>query len=82
VEAMPERKMAMLHFSEVFPLPGLEAFDYLDVLKRAKRTVSIEMNATGQFARLLRYETGYSVTDRVLRYDGRPFLVEELMEEL
>ena len=40
------------------------------------------MNATGQFARLLRYETGYSVTDRVLRYDGRPFLVEELMEEL
>lgn len=82
VETMPERKMAMLHFSEVFPLPGLEAFDYLEVLRRAKRTVSIEMNATGQFARLLRDETGYSVTDRVLRYDGRPFLVEELVEEL
>jgi 2-oxoglutarate ferredoxin oxidoreductase subunit alpha len=82
VEAMPERKMAMLHFSEVFPLPGIAAFDYLEVLRRARRTISIEMNATGQFARLLRDETGYSVTDKVLRYDGRPFLVEELMEEL
>ncbi|NLT22037.1 MAG: 2-oxoacid:acceptor oxidoreductase subunit alpha [Syntrophorhabdus sp.] len=82
VEAMPEKKMAMLHFSEVFPLPGLGAFDYLEVLKKARRTVSVELNATGQFARLLRDETGYSVTDRVLRYDGRPFLVEELMEEL
>jgi 2-oxoglutarate ferredoxin oxidoreductase subunit alpha len=82
VETMPEKKMAMLHFSEVFPFPGLEAFDYLEVLKRAGRTVSIEMNATGQFARLLRDETGHSVTDRILRYDGRPFLVEELMEEL
>jgi 2-oxoglutarate ferredoxin oxidoreductase subunit alpha len=51
VETMPEKKMAMLHFSEVFPFPGLEAFDYLEVLKRAGRTVSIEMNATGQFAR-------------------------------
>jgi hypothetical protein len=30
----------------------------------------------------LRDETGHSVTDRILRYDGRPFLVEELMEEL
>ena len=74
--------MAMLHFSEVFPLPGLGAFDYLEVLKKARRTVSVELNAKGQFARLLRDETGYSVTDRVLRYDGRPFLVEELMEEL
>ncbi|OPX99264.1 MAG: 2-oxoglutarate oxidoreductase subunit KorA [Syntrophorhabdus sp. PtaB.Bin047] len=82
VEGMPEKKMAMLHFSEVFPLPGIEAFDYLEVLRRAKRTISVEMNATGQFARLLRDETGYSVTDMILRYDGRPFLVEELMEGL
>jgi 2-oxoglutarate ferredoxin oxidoreductase subunit alpha len=79
---MAEYKMAMIHFSEVFPLPDLTAFDYVEVLKRAGRTICIENNATGQFARLLRDETGYSVTDMILRYDGRPFLVEELLEEI
>jgi 2-oxoglutarate ferredoxin oxidoreductase subunit alpha len=82
VELMAEYKMAMIHFSEVFPLPDLTAFDYVEVLKRAGRTICIENNATGQFARLLRDETGYSVTDMILRYDGRPFLVEELLEEI
>lgn len=79
---LAEKKIAMLHFSEVYPLPGLEAFDYLQVLRGAARTICIENNATGQFARLLKAETGYEVSDRVLRYDGRPFMVEELLEEL
>ncbi|MDD3846561.1 MAG: 2-oxoacid:acceptor oxidoreductase subunit alpha [Syntrophorhabdaceae bacterium] len=80
VELMAEKKMAMLHFSEIFPFPRLK--DHLEVLKRARRTISIENNATGQFARLLKDQTGYGVTDMILRYDGRPFLVEELLEEL
>lgn len=82
VESMGDKKIAMLHFSEIYPLPGLQSFDYVGVLKKAGRTICVENNATGQFARLLKAETGYAVTDRVLRYDGRPFLVEELLEEL
>jgi len=82
VESMGDEKIAMLHFSEIYPLPGLQSFDYVEVLKKARRTICVESNATGQFARLLKAETGYTVTDRVLRYDGRPFLVEELLEEL
>ncbi len=82
VESMGDKKIAMLHFSEIYPLPGLQSFDYVEVLKKAGRTICVENNATGQFARLLKAETGYAVTDRVLRYDGRPFLVEELLEEL
>jgi 2-oxoglutarate ferredoxin oxidoreductase subunit alpha len=82
VESMGDKKIAMLHFSEIYPLPGLQSFDYVEVLKKAGRTICVENNATGQFARLLKAETGYSVTDRVLRYDGKPFLMEELLEEL
>ncbi len=76
------KKIAMLHFSELYPLPGIEKFDYPALLRSAGRTICIENNATGQFARLLKAETGHEVTDRVLRYDGRQFMVEELVEEL
>ena len=31
------------------------------------------MNSTGQFARLLRAETGHAVSDQILKYDGEPF---------
>jgi 2-oxoglutarate ferredoxin oxidoreductase subunit alpha len=44
-----------------------------EILRRAKRTICIECNYTGQFARHLRAETGFSVDDLILKYDGEPF---------
>jgi 2-oxoglutarate/2-oxoacid ferredoxin oxidoreductase subunit alpha len=75
-------RIAMLHFSEVFPLPDLTPFDYVAFLKKAKLPLCIEHNATGQFSRLLRAETGFEFTARINRYDGRPFTVEELIGEI
>jgi 2-oxoglutarate ferredoxin oxidoreductase subunit alpha len=77
-----KRSMAMLHFSEVFPFPGTEKFDYLSLLRGAKRTVCVENNATAQFARLVRAETGFEFSRHVNKFDGRPFLLDELLEEL
>ena len=72
----------MLHFSEIYPFPGREKFDYIDFLKKAKKTIIIEQNATSQFARLMKTETGYDFTDHINRYDGRPFMIEELTGEI
>jgi 2-oxoglutarate ferredoxin oxidoreductase subunit alpha len=77
-----EQKIAMLHFSELYPFPSTDTFDYLDVLKNAKRTLCIENNATGQFARLMRAETGYEFAARINRYDGRPFTLESLTGDI
>ena len=77
-----EKKIAVLHFSELNPFPLTGIFDYLSLLENAKQTICIEQNATGQFARLLRAETGYAFTDRINRYDGRPFTRESLTGEL
>lgn len=77
-----EQKIAMLHFSELYPFPSTDTFDYLNVLKNAKLTLCIENNATGQFARLMRAETGYEFTSRINRYDGRPFTLESLAGEI
>ena len=74
--------IAMLHFSELYPFPGTGRFDYLGLLNRARLTVCIEQNATGQFARLMKAETGFEFTAHVRRFDGRPFTVEGLVREL
>lgn len=76
------KKAAMLHFSEVYPLPETEKYDYLAVLENASFTFCIENNATGQFARLMRAETGYDFSARINRFDGRPFSVDSLLGEL
>lgn len=75
-------RIAMLHFSEIYPFPETKQFNYPGFLKRAKLTICIEQNATSQFARLMRTETGYEFGALINKYDGRPFTVEELVREL
>jgi 2-oxoglutarate ferredoxin oxidoreductase subunit alpha len=74
--------IAMLHFSEVFPLPLRERFDYVKFLDRAKLPLCVENNATGQFSRLMRSETGFEFSGHIHKYDGRPFTVEGLTGEV
>ncbi len=81
-ELSGRQKIAMLHFSEIFPFPATEDFDYLSLVRNAKKSICIEQNATSQFARLMRAETGFAFSDTINRYDGRPFTVEDLLGEL
>ncbi|MDA8214316.1 MAG: 2-oxoacid:acceptor oxidoreductase subunit alpha, partial [Nitrospiraceae bacterium] len=74
--------IAMLHFSEIYPFPPTNKFNYLNVLKSAKMTICAENNATGQFARLMRAETGYTFNRLINRFDGRPFTLESLIGEI
>ncbi len=83
VDALSQKhNLAMMHWSEVWPFPAAEKSGYLPVLKAARRTVCIENNATSQFARLLRGQTGYQFTDTVNKFDGRPFLLDELTDRI
>jgi 2-oxoglutarate ferredoxin oxidoreductase subunit alpha len=77
-----DKAIAMLHFSEVYPFPLLNKFDYINVLKGAKLTICVENNATGQFAWLFKAETGYEFDKKINKYDGRPFTIEGLTGEL
>jgi 2-oxoglutarate ferredoxin oxidoreductase subunit alpha len=70
----------MLHFSEIYPFPSSPKF--LDLLNKAKKAICIENNATGQFARLMRAETGYEFKHRINKYDGRPFILDDLIGEI
>ena len=72
-------KVATLAYPWVYPFPK-EATR--SVLSNAKRIVDIEQNATGQLARLIRAETGIEVTEKLLKYDGRPWFPEEIVKKL
>jgi 2-oxoglutarate/2-oxoacid ferredoxin oxidoreductase subunit alpha len=74
IEAAGQKKAALLHFGQVYPIdPAVKQY-----FTRAKRSIIVENNATGQFARLLKLHAGVDVDKKVLKYDGHPFSVEEL----
>jgi len=50
-------------------------------LKGVKKLISVENNATGQLARLINI-FGFEANELVLKYDGRPFSLDELVERL
>ncbi|MBN1907553.1 MAG: 2-oxoacid:acceptor oxidoreductase subunit alpha [Deltaproteobacteria bacterium] len=67
-----------LHFSQVWPIIP-EQFE--GILEGAGEVICVEGNATGQFAGLLRKETGFSVHKKLLRYDGLPITPEFIMRK-
>ena len=68
-----------LEFPTLFPL---HADETLRILKGVKRTLSVEANYTGQFARLLRAETGYMPDVSYAKYDGEPFTWKEIADRI
>ena len=52
------------------------------VLSKAKHIIDIEGNYSGLLAGLIREKTGIEITDKLLKYDGRPIFPEEITEKL
>ncbi len=73
------RDVATLHFSQLWPLiPG----QFLGKLEGAQEVVAVEGNATGQFSRILRGETGFDIQRVILRYDGLPITPDYILQIL
>ncbi|MFW9846365.1 MAG: 2-oxoacid:acceptor oxidoreductase subunit alpha [Candidatus Thorarchaeota archaeon] len=68
-----------LHFCDVFPL---RTQILTEVFAESKRVIAIEQNATSQFAKLVRMETGLTVDSHVNKYDGRPMTPRWIMDRL
>jgi len=72
-------KVATLSFSQVWPMVPEQ---FMSPLESARQVVSIEGNAFGQLARIIRRETGFYIKKKVLRYDGLPVTPEYIFREL
>ena len=71
-------RIGALHFRQLYPLTP-EMIDGLGLDR--KRLIGVENNATGQFAKLLKQELDLTVSDRILKYNGRCFTVEEICKK-
>ena len=52
----------------------------VNTLKNARRTIIVENNYSGQFARYLRSETSFVPDGYIRKYDGEPFMPHHIVE--
>ena len=77
LKILGDKDTAFLYYRQVYPLhPYTERY-----LKKAKKTIMIENNATSQFAKLIKMETGIQIDSSILKYNGLPFGVEEIVKK-
>jgi 2-oxoglutarate ferredoxin oxidoreductase subunit alpha len=68
------------HFNHIYPLDKEKVSQLLK--KDNKRYLLVENNALGQFGKILAMEAGLDFEEKILRYDGRPITVEEIIEKI
>ena len=78
-ETSTDGSLGFVHLSQVWPFP---VADLSLLLKGKKNIFSVENNAAGQLGKLLMREAGIKVNCSILRYDGRPFNLDYLLERI
>lgn len=71
-------RVALLAFSDVFPVDKSVLNPYIG---QAKRIINVEGNAMNQFGMILRMETGVMFHASINKYDGRPFSSAFIIKE-
>jgi len=66
-----------LHIKWIVPFHVTEV---TRILNHAKRVIIVENNYSGQFARYLRSETGFSAHGHIRKYDGEPFMPHHIVQ--
>lgn len=81
VDAMKEtkKKIAFLQYQYIYPLKYEKI---LELNEKKKRLVLIENNQTTQFGKLIKRESGFEFKEKLLKYDSRPFFIEDIIQFL
>lgn len=70
--------VAYLYYKQVYPLHP----DTANYINKAENVIIIEQNVSGQFAKLIKLSTGIEIKNKILKYDGIIFSVEEIVNSL
>jgi 2-oxoglutarate ferredoxin oxidoreductase subunit alpha len=70
---------SFLHLNVLWPFPKKQVQQFL---KGKTKVIDIECNSTAQLASLVKEHTGYEIKNKLLKYDGRPFYPEEIVEKI
>jgi len=72
-------KVNQLQVRWLVPLHGDEI---VKLLQGAKKTIIVENNFSGQFARYLRSETSFVADGHIRKYDGEPFMPHHIVDSV
>jgi 2-oxoglutarate ferredoxin oxidoreductase subunit alpha len=85
IQKLAERGVKVNHLPIKWIVP-FHGDAVVEVFSSSKRTIIVENNYSGQFARYLRSETGLAADGHIRKYDGEPFvphhIVEGVLEQL
>jgi len=74
-----EEKIIANHLQIKWLVP-LHTKAILTILSKCKKTIIVENNYSGQFARYLRSETGFEPDGHIRKYDGEPFMPHHIVQ--
>ena len=78
IEAAGKLGLKVIHPVVLWPFPVKQL---QESLRGVKKLIAVENNATGQLVSLIN-RFGFNVDEKILKYDGRPFSVDELEARL
>jgi len=70
---------SQLHIKWIVPFHTKEV---MDILSKSKHVIIVENNYSGQFARFLKSETGFSAKGHIRKYDGEPFMPHHIVNSV
>ena len=71
------KNIAYLHYEYIYPL---RTELLLNLVSQEKRLILIENNQTGEFGKIITECSGYKFKETLLKFDGRPFFLEDILE--
>jgi 2-oxoglutarate/2-oxoacid ferredoxin oxidoreductase subunit alpha len=73
------KEVNFLNLKYLFPFQKEEV---LSLLQQSKKLLLIENNSTGQLGQLISENTGVSIKNQFLKYNGQTFMINELVTEI
>lgn len=71
--------ISYLHYEHIYPL---KTKFFSQLIEEDKRIILIENNQFGELGKLITTETGYEFKEKLLKFDGRPIFIEDILEFL
>lgn len=72
-------KTKFMHLNFLSPFPAKAVGEFL---AKTKNILLAEQNISGQLVSLIRQETGFEIKNKLLKYDGRQIMPEEIAERV
>lgn len=68
-----------LHYEFISPL---KTERLVQLSNSCERVIILENNQSAQLSKLIKSESGLDIKERILKYDGRPFFIEDILDYL